>query len=94
MKHPMPFVLASRIMRTTVDIADPILDDVRRVQETEGKTLGQVITELLAEGLAVRLSGAPPSEFHWIAKPLHPRIDLRDKDALWSALDRGDESRP
>lgn len=75
-------------MRTTVDIADPILADVKRVQAREGKALGELITELLAEGLASRQRQEPRTELRWIAKDLGPRIDLRDKDAIWALLDR------
>jgi hypothetical protein len=88
----MSVVLTSRIMRTTVDIADPVLDDVRREQERQGKTLGQVVTELLAEGLAVRRAGGEPRELRWIAKNLGARIDLRDKEALWEILDAEEQA--
>lgn len=81
---------ASRIMRTTVDIADPVLEDVRRLQERQGGTLGAVVTELLAEGLAVRKrrnrDEARP-QLAWTAKDLGARVDLRDKEALWRVLD-------
>lgn len=87
-------LLSSRIMRTTVDIADPVLEDVRREQERQGKTLGQVISELLADGLAVRRGATEPREFRWIAKHLGTGIDLRDKDALWAALDGEQGERP
>lgn len=80
-------------MRTTVDIADPVLEDVRRVQEREGKTLGQVITELIAVGLASRRAEDQPKELRWIAKHLGSGIDLRDKDALWEILDRDEDER-
>jgi hypothetical protein len=75
-------------MRTTVDISDPVLADVRRLQEQERKPLGQVVSELLAEGLASRRAAAKRPRFRWIAKDLGPRIDLRDKDAMWGLLDR------
>lgn len=77
-------------MRTTVDIADPVLDEVRRIQEKEDKTLGAVVSEVLAEGLAVRAergiqTATPP--FRWISKPMGAKIDLEDKEALWAILD-------
>lgn len=81
-------------MRTTVDIADPVLDDVRRLQEREGKTLGEVVTELIAEGLAARRMEREPKDLHWIAKHLGAGIDLRDKDALWEILDRKEDEPP
>ena len=78
-------------MRTTVDIVDPILADVKREQEREGKSLGEVVSELLAEGLAARSSrnqGGPQQTLQWVSKNLECRIDLRDKEALWMLLDR------
>ena len=75
-------------MRTTVDIADPVLADVRRLQARAGKSLGEVITELLAEGLAARQREEPRTELQWIAKDLGARIDLREKEAIWALLDR------
>ncbi len=77
-------------MRTTVDIVDPVLVEVRREQERQGKTLGEVVSELLAEGLAARSQrsqAAPPQTLQWVAKDLRCRIDLRDKEALWTLLD-------
>jgi hypothetical protein len=77
-------------MRTTVDIADPILDEVKRLKEKEEKTLGEVVSELLAEGLATRKKRkgtTKPKPFRWISKDLKPRIDLDDKEALWAIFD-------
>lgn len=78
-------------MRTTIDIADPVLTEVRREQKRAGKTLGEVVSELLAEGLAVRhqhVDAAAPPKLQWIARDLRCRIDLRDKEALWALLDQ------
>ena len=85
----MRFYLASRIMRTTVDTADPILEDVRRVQREEEKPLGAVVTELLAEGLAARRGRRGPAlePFEWPAQDLRPRIDLDDKETVRKILD-------
>ena len=43
--------------RTTIDIADPILADLKRLQTREDKTLGELVTELLAEALAQGMKG-------------------------------------
>ena len=75
-------------MRTTIDIDDPILKELKRLQRREGKSLGRLVSDLLAESLASarRASpGAPP--FEWIAKPMGARIDLTDKHALLDAMD-------
>jgi hypothetical protein len=92
--HPMHGLLSSRIMRTTVDIADPALEDVRRAQERQGKTLGQVVSKLLPGVLAARREAKEPREFRWVAKHLGTGIDLWDKDALWTALNREEGEQP
>lgn len=77
-------------MRTTVDIADPILDEVKRVKEREAKTLGAVVSELLAEGLAARKKRSGTEQatpFRWVSKPMGAKVDLTDKEALWAILD-------
>jgi hypothetical protein len=75
-------------MRTTLDIDDPILKDLKRLQRREGKPLGRLVSDLLAQALATRRHiSPPPPPFRWIAKPMHARVDLADKHALLDALD-------
>ena len=75
-------------MRTTIDIDDPILKDLKRLQHREGKSLGRLVSDLLAQALATRQrSIPPPPRFRWIAKPMHARLNLADKHALLDALD-------
>ncbi|HEX9801132.1 MAG TPA: antitoxin [Thermoanaerobaculia bacterium] len=76
-------------MRTTLDIADPILEEVKRLKAKEEKTLGEVVSELLAEGLAVRRARKKTMrpKFEWPVQDLQPKIDLDDKDALWALFD-------
>lgn len=78
--------------RTTVDIDDPILREVKRLQKQEGKPLGRLISDLLATGLStLKKKPTPKTEFHWLSQDMGaPRVDLRDKDAVWAALDQGD----
>ena len=72
--------------RTTVDIDASVLRELKRRQERERKTLGQLISELLVKALeSENAAVAPP--FEWVTKDLQPRVDLEEKDALWSALD-------
>lgn len=75
-------------MRTTIDIAKPILEEAKRLAADEGKTLGQAITDLLAEALSRRSSrrGATP-EFAWNSQPMGAPFDYADKDAVWEALE-------
>jgi hypothetical protein len=81
--------LASRIMRTTLDIDDPILKDLKRLQRRQGKSLGRVVSDLLAQALAAQREAtvAPPPAFKWIARSMHARVDLADKSALLDAMD-------
>jgi len=39
-------------MRTTIDISDPILKEIKAIHEREGRSMGSVVSELLAEALA------------------------------------------
>ncbi|MBI4231135.1 MAG: antitoxin [Planctomycetes bacterium] len=75
--------------RTTVDIDEPVLREVKRLGKREGRSLGKAITRLLAEALALRGRRSPSvSAFHWASRSMEPQVDLLDKDALWKLLDR------
>jgi hypothetical protein len=78
--------------RTTLDIDAPILQELRDLQRREGRSMGKLASEILAEGLSARKAkGRKQREpkFEWISKPMGPaRIDVEDKDALWTALDQ------
>lgn len=75
-------------MRTTIDIDDPILKDLKRLQRREGKSLGRLVSDLLAQALAdARAQGSLAAEFRWISKPMNARVNLADKDALYDAMD-------
>ena len=74
-------------MRTTIDIDDPILKEVKRLQRREGKSLGRLVSDLLAQALAgLREAPAGTPQFRWIAKPMGARVDLGDKHALLDAM--------
>ncbi len=75
-------------MRTTIDIDDPILKEIKKLQRREGKSLGRLVSDLLAQSLAdTRKPSRRESAFHWIAKPMGARVDLGDKQALLDAMD-------
>ena len=85
--------LASRIMRTTIDIDDPILREIKRLQRREGKSLGRLVSDLLAQALgAARDAGATSgvAAFPWAVASLGARVDLADKHALLDAMDERD----
>jgi hypothetical protein len=83
-------MISSRIMRTTIDIDTPLLDELRTLGQQEGKSLGRLVSDLLATALATRRSrdnrrGAEALE--WTARPMGARVDLADRDALFDAME-------
>ena len=77
--------------RTTLDIDAPILRDLKRRQKQEGKSLGRVVSDLLAQALHQSKVDQPsPTSFRWIARSMQAQIDLADKDAVYEVLDRQD----
>jgi hypothetical protein len=78
--------ITSNIMRTTLDIDDPILREIKAIHQKEGRSMGAVVSELVAEALARRRPRARPS-FRWTARPMKAVVDLADKEAVYAALD-------
>lgn len=79
--------------RTTLNLDAPILRDLRRLQKREGKSLGRLVSDLLAQALRQdRSDQTPGPEFHWHSQPLGSRVDLGDKEAIRALLDRDDRS--
>ena len=75
-------------MRTTINIDDPIMKELKRLQRRERKSLGRLVSDLLAHSLASsrhRTPGDP--QFEWIAKSMGARVDLVDKHAVLDAMD-------
>jgi hypothetical protein len=76
-------------MRTTVDIDEPILRDLKKLQQKEGKSLGRLISDLLAHALGERKSPkASAKHARWISKSMGARIDLADREALYTAMEQ------
>jgi mRNA-degrading endonuclease RelE of RelBE toxin-antitoxin system len=75
-------------MRTTVDIDDPILKDLKKIQQKESKSLGRLISDLLAQALGERKAAKrSPRQSRWISKAMGARIDLADREALYAAME-------
>jgi hypothetical protein len=78
-------------MRTTVDIEDTVLEELRALQRREGVTLGALASRLLAEALAqTPRPQAPP--LAWTSKSMQALVDLDDKDVVYAILDRSDKA--
>ncbi len=88
----MRYALSSITMRTTVDIDDPIVKDLKKIQKKDGKSLGRLISDLLAQAIAERKSpkvSAKPAR--WISKSMGARVDLSDHEALYAAMEQEPE---
>lgn len=76
--------------RTTLDIDTPVLQELKRLQQTERKSLGRLVSDLLCEALGNRRQPSGPRELLWRAQDMGARVDIGDKEALHAALDNED----
>ena len=75
-------------MRTTLDIDDPVLRDLKRLQQRQGLSLGRLASDLLAKALVEQRKPALAAPaFRWISRPMGARVDLADASALLDAMD-------
>jgi hypothetical protein len=85
----MRAVVASRIMRTTIDLDPTVIKELKRRSKGAGKSMGQLASELLATSLKEQ-AGRPrnPGGLAWIAKDLgRPLVDLEDREAVRALLE-------
>jgi mRNA-degrading endonuclease RelE of RelBE toxin-antitoxin system len=76
-------------MRTTIDIDDPVLNDLKKLGKAERKSLGRLVSDLLAQALQERKAPRKkPKPSGWVSKEMGVRVDLNDKEALYAALER------
>jgi hypothetical protein len=72
--------------RTTIDIDAAVLRRLKARKQREGKTMGQLVSELLAAALR-QTDARPPGDFTWTTRPMGARLDLEDKEAVHRALE-------
>jgi hypothetical protein len=72
--------------RTTLDLEDGVLRELRRLREAEGRPMGAIASELLARALEER-GDHEIGDLRWVARPMEARVDLEDRDAVWAVLD-------
>jgi hypothetical protein len=72
--------------RITLDIDSAIL---KTLQNSQGRSLGQIVSQLLTEALAGRRRQKEPIRFKWTSRSMSAVVDLEDKEALYAALDKG-----
>jgi len=82
-------LVASSIMpRTTLNLDPSVMRELRRRSERERKSLGELASQLLARGLREDPE-LQPGPFAWVSRDLgEPAVDLEDKEALASLLER------
>ncbi len=85
----MPTLIASIIMtRTTLNLDPLVMRELRQRSERERKSIGELASQLLARGLRQEADPQPRS-FSWVSHDLgKPAVDLEDKEALNTLLDR------
>ena len=76
-------------MRTTIDLDEPLLRQLKRLQKREGKSLGRLVSELVAQALSARKAKTSShAPFQWTSRAMGARVDLADKYAVHALLDR------
>jgi plasmid stability protein len=83
-------LVASSIMaRTTLNLDPSVMAELRARSRQEGRSIGELASQLLARGLAEETEPAPLRPFSWISRDLgKPAVDLEDKDALGALLEK------
>jgi hypothetical protein len=82
----MQRLVASRIMRTTIDIDAAVMRELKKRQQREGKPLGRLVSELLA-GALNEPEPEPAGEFRWVSRSMGALVDLEDKEAVRRATE-------
>ena len=72
--------------RTTIDIDAAVMRELKRRQRTEGKTLGRLVSELLATALE-QPPAVPSADFDWTVRDMGALVDLEDKEAVRRATE-------
>ena len=85
----MRAVVASRIMRTTIDLDATVVNELKRRSKRAGKSMGQLASEMLATSLKEHAGRTQnPDVLAWISKDLgRPFVDLEDKEAVRAVFD-------
>jgi len=74
--------------RTTINLDDLILREIKALQKKEGGTLGKIVSRLLAEALGRRKEPQEAPKLEWVSHHMNSLVDLSDKEAVYAILDR------
>jgi len=73
--------------RTTLNLDASVLREVKRRARDQGKSVGDVISEIVGPALAQRNPTGRHHELRWRTARMGPaKIDLEDKEAVRQAL--------
>jgi hypothetical protein len=75
--------------RITLGIDSSVLKGLKVLKKTQGRSIGQIVSQLLTEALAGRRWRKEPISFKWASRSMSAMVDLEDKEALDAALDKG-----
>lgn len=75
--------------RTTLDLDARVLRELKRLKRTNGRSIGQIASELLAGAMSRpdRSDPVPPAGLQWKSTRMGARVDLDNKDAVARALE-------
>jgi len=77
-------------MRTTINIDDPILRELKELRKRRHESLGRIVSDLLARALSDKHAQVRERSVEWMTKPMGGRVDLADTAAMYDAMDGGD----
>jgi len=74
--------------RTTIDIDDPLLNEIKAIQKRDGRSMGKIVSQFPAGALIKQKASAKTSKFKWNSRPMRSHVDLTDKEEVYRILDR------
>ena len=75
-------------MRTTLNIDEPVLDALKRLQSKVHRPLGRIVSDLLQEALKQEpYEQAKKPSVPWVCREMEASVDLADRDAVYDAMD-------
>jgi plasmid stability protein len=76
-------------MRTTLDLDDELVKEIKRRAADSGRTMTQELEDVLREGLRSRAPGGKPFRLRLptVKGKLLPGVDLNDRDSLYDIME-------
>ena len=80
--------ITSRIIRTTLDLDQPVIDALKALQKKQNQFVGKVAASLLAKALKDSQTTDPVNTMKWNSDSMGARVDTSNKEALNRVLDQ------